>query len=74
VSTIDLSFNRSQFPAFAKPSLEGQSFFDNAGGSYACQDVIDNLNHFYRQKKCSHTELILHHAEAVKRWITRMRN
>ncbi len=51
MSTIDLSFNRSQFPAFAEPSLEGQAFFDNAGGSYAFQDVIDNLNRFYRQNK-----------------------
>lgn len=51
MSTIDLSFIRSQFPAFAEPSLEGQAFFDNAGGSYACRDVIDNLNRFYRQNK-----------------------
>lgn len=51
MSTIDLSFIRNQFPAFSEPSLEGQSFFDNAGGSYACQDVIDNMNRFYRQNK-----------------------
>ena len=51
MSTIDLSFIRSQFPAFAEPSLEGQAFFDNAGGSYACRDVIDNLNRFYCKNK-----------------------
>nr|WP_232238399.1 aminotransferase class V-fold PLP-dependent enzyme [Pseudomonas monteilii] len=51
VTTIDLSFIRSQFPAFSEPSLEGQAFFDNAGGSYACRDVIENLNRFYRQNK-----------------------
>lgn len=51
MSTLDLSFVRSHFPAFSEPSLEGQAFFDNAGGSYACQPVIDNLNRFYRQNK-----------------------
>lgn len=49
--TLDLPFIRSHFPAFAEPSLEGQAFFDNAGGSYACQEVIDRLNRFYRQNK-----------------------
>ncbi|GLK59706.1 MULTISPECIES: aminotransferase class V-fold PLP-dependent enzyme [Azotobacter] len=49
--TLDLSFVRSQFPAFAEPSLDGQGFFDNAGGSYTCQQVIDHLNRYYRQMK-----------------------
>lgn len=49
--TLDLSFIRSHFPAFSEPSLEGQAFFDNAGGSYACRPVIENLNRFYRQNK-----------------------
>lgn len=49
--SLDLSFVRSQFPAFAEPSLQGQAFFDNAGGSYACQPVIEHLQRFYRQNK-----------------------
>ncbi|QXI26547.1 aminotransferase class V-fold PLP-dependent enzyme [Pseudomonas vanderleydeniana] len=48
---LDLSFIRRQFPAFSEPSLQGQAFFDNAGGSYACQAVIDHLADFYRRHK-----------------------
>lgn len=49
--TLDIAFIRSQFPAFSEPSLEGQAFFENAGGSYACQPVIDRLTRFYHQRK-----------------------
>jgi len=49
--SLDLDFVRSQFPAFAEPSLEGQAFFENAGGSYTCQAVIDRLTRFYTQRK-----------------------
>ena len=38
---LDIDFVRAQFPAFAEPSLAGQAFFENAGGSYACRQVID---------------------------------
>lgn len=48
---LDLSFVRSQFPAFSEPSLEGQSFFENAGGSYTCAPVIDRLMRYYHQRK-----------------------
>lgn len=48
---LDTDFVRSQFPAFAEPSLEGQAFFENAGGSYACKQVIDRLTRFYRERK-----------------------
>lgn len=48
---LDLDFVRAQFPAFSEPSLAGQPFFENAGGSYACQHVIDRLTAFYRQNK-----------------------
>ncbi|UTW00728.1 aminotransferase class V-fold PLP-dependent enzyme [Marinomonas rhizomae] len=48
---LDLAFARSQFPAFKEPSLAGQAFFDNAGGSYACQAVIDHLDQYYRETK-----------------------
>ncbi|SEL31535.1 cysteine desulfurase family protein, VC1184 subfamily [Roseovarius nanhaiticus] len=50
-SNLDVEFVRGQFPAFAEPSLAGQAFFENAGGSYACAPVIDRLTRFYRQRK-----------------------
>lgn len=48
---LDLEFVRAQFPAFSEPSLQGQVFFENAGGSFACGQVIDRLTRFYRQRK-----------------------
>jgi selenocysteine lyase/cysteine desulfurase len=48
---LDLDFVRRQFPAFAEPSLEGQAFFENAGGSYPCAPVIARLTRFYRERK-----------------------
>ncbi|MEW2911472.1 aminotransferase class V-fold PLP-dependent enzyme [Leisingera sp. JC11] len=51
MSVLDIDFVRAQFPAFAEPSLEGQAFFENAGGSYTCRHVIDRLTRFYTQRK-----------------------
>ena len=48
---LDLDFVRAQFPAFAQPSLQGQRFFENAGGSYTCAPVIDRLTRFYTERK-----------------------
>ncbi|WP_210876868.1 aminotransferase class V-fold PLP-dependent enzyme [Roseovarius autotrophicus] len=48
---LDLDFVRAQFPAFAEPSLAGQAFFENAGGSYTCAPVITRLERYYRQRK-----------------------
>jgi len=48
---LDIDFVRSQFPAFSEPSLQGQAFFENAGGSYTCGAVIDRLTRFYTQRK-----------------------
>ena len=48
---LDLGFVRSQFPAFSEPSLQGQAFFENAGGSYACGQVIDRLTRYYKETK-----------------------
>lgn len=48
---LDSDFVRAQFPAFSEPSLEGQAFFENAGGSYTCQAVIDRLTRFYHSRK-----------------------
>jgi len=49
--TLDVNFVRSQFPAFAEPSLQGRAFFENAGGSYTCAPVIARLERYYRQRK-----------------------
>ena len=48
---LDIDFVRSSFPAFREPTLEGQAFFENAGGSYTCGAVIDRLTRFYTERK-----------------------
>jgi cysteine desulfurase family protein (TIGR01976 family) len=48
---LDIDYVRGQFPAFQEPSLQGQAFFENAGGSYTCRPVIDRLTRFYTQRK-----------------------
>ena len=48
---LDPSRIRAHFPAFAEPSLAGQAFFENAGGSYTARPVLDTLEHFYRATK-----------------------
>ncbi|MQY41315.1 aminotransferase class V-fold PLP-dependent enzyme [Epibacterium sp. SM1969] len=51
MADLDLDFVRSRFPAFDEPSLQGQAFFENAGGSYTCAPVIERLKTFYRRRK-----------------------
>ena len=51
MTALDVDFVRTQFPAFAEASLQGQVFFENAGGSYTCGQVIDRLHRFYTQRK-----------------------
>lgn len=48
---LDMDFVRSQFPAFAAKNLQGQAFFENAGGSYTCRQVIERLMRFYTERK-----------------------
>ncbi len=48
---LDLNFVRAQFPAFASPVLSSHAFFENAGGSYPCQQVVDRLTRFYTDRK-----------------------
>jgi selenocysteine lyase/cysteine desulfurase len=48
---LDLNFVRSQFPAFSSPVLSTHAFFENAGGSYPCVQVVDRLTRFYRDRK-----------------------
>ncbi len=49
--TLDTAWVRAQFPAFSEASLQGQAFFENAGGSYTCRPVIDRLTRYYTQRK-----------------------
>lgn len=48
---LDPARIRALFPAFAEPSLRGQAFFENAGGSYTSQAVLTRLDHYYRATK-----------------------
>lgn len=48
---MDIAWVRAQFPAFDQPSLKGQAFFENAGGSYTCKPVIDRLLRYYTERK-----------------------
>ncbi|KUP91362.1 aminotransferase class V-fold PLP-dependent enzyme [Tritonibacter horizontis] len=48
---MDIDFVRDQFPAFSQERLQGQAFFENAGGSFTCRQVIDRLFRFYTEHK-----------------------
>ncbi|MBN2614766.1 MAG: aminotransferase class V-fold PLP-dependent enzyme [Bacteroidales bacterium] len=48
---LDLPFVRSQFPEFSEPALQGWGFFENAGGSYPCIQVVNKLTDFYTKNK-----------------------
>jgi selenocysteine lyase/cysteine desulfurase len=48
---LDIDFVRSQFPAIGLPENAGQSFFENAGGSFACKQTIDALMAYYTDTK-----------------------
>ena len=51
MTQLDTAWVRAQFPAFAVPSLQGQAFFENAGGSYPCAQVVHRLTRFYTERK-----------------------
>ncbi|XAW87781.1 aminotransferase class V-fold PLP-dependent enzyme [Vibrio sp. CDRSL-10 TSBA] len=51
MNTLDLDFVRQQFPAFAEPSLLDKAFFENAGGSYLCRQVLEKFDHYFHQLK-----------------------
>lgn len=48
---LDPARIRAEFPAFSEPSLKGQAFFENAGGSYTARPVLDRLETYYRRTK-----------------------
>lgn len=49
---LDIDWVRAQFPAFSEPTLQDWAFFENAGGSYSCRQVIDRLHDLYVTAKC----------------------
>ena len=51
LTSLDPEFVRSHFPAFESPGNAGQSFFENAGGSFACRQTIDALTTYYTHTK-----------------------
>lgn len=51
VLPLDPARIRAEFPAFSEPSLAGQAFFENAGGSYTSRAVLGKLDHYYRATK-----------------------
>ncbi len=48
---LDVAYVRRQFPAFSEPTLRGWSFFENAGGSYPCRQVVRRITEFYERTK-----------------------
>ena len=49
--SLDIDYVRSQFPAFKDPLCRDWSFFENAGGSYVPQTVINQLTKFMTSTK-----------------------
>jgi cysteine desulfurase family protein (TIGR01976 family) len=48
---FDHHFVRSQYPVFQNPETAQWAFFENAGGSYVPQQVIQRLEHFFKYTK-----------------------
>ena len=48
---LDINFVRTQFPSFSKGLSKDIIFFENAGGSYVPNTVINKLNDFMIQTK-----------------------
>ena len=48
---LDVNFVRSQYPVFQRPESAAWAFFENAGGSYVPESVVDRLDAFFRWYK-----------------------
>ena len=51
MSSLDIDFVRSQFPAFKDPQTAEWAYMENAGGSLVPSQVTDKLIHFYTKTK-----------------------
>jgi len=49
--SLDVAEVRRHFPAFDQAEQRDQSFFENAGGSFACRQTIEALTHYYVENK-----------------------
>ena len=45
---LDVDFVRRQFSVFQQPELAQWAFFENAGGSYVPEQVVERLERFFR--------------------------
>lgn len=50
MTELDLDFVRGQFPAFKESGLKDHAFFENAGGSLTCRQVIWRLHRHYKER------------------------
>lgn len=48
---LDVEFVRGQFPAFDHTPTKEWAFFENAGGSYACRQVVDRMHAYLTEYK-----------------------
>ncbi len=48
---LDVEFVRQQYPTFRDPETARWAMFENAGGSYVPQFVIDRLQHYMRRNR-----------------------
>ena len=48
---LDIDFVRSQFPAFSSDKLSNKAFFENAGGSFMCKQVIERFDRYFKERK-----------------------
>jgi selenocysteine lyase/cysteine desulfurase len=48
---FDVGFSRRQFPFFDTSESGDWAFFDNAGGTLPCRQVVEKLEYFYRYNK-----------------------
>lgn len=46
MTALDLDFVRRQFPSFTDPETGPWAFFENAGGSYVPQQVVDRMSRY----------------------------
>jgi cysteine desulfurase family protein (TIGR01976 family) len=51
VTEFDVEFARAQFPQYRDPTDRQVAMFENAGGAYAPDQVVDKLSHFFNHTK-----------------------
>ena len=51
IKNLDIEFVRNKFPVFRNPKTKDLAFFENAGGTYVPDTVINKLNKFMTETK-----------------------